>query len=230
MHRVWSWSGIAGAALASLFVAFDARAVEPPYEPNVHDGFYLRFGNGLAVYDERMQSKDSDVYNGEIKSRTRGIASVGEFAIGGTIKPGWVLGGGIYTADLVASTLKLEEDSSQAPPAELDTELRNLVLLAPFIDVYPNPRYGFHVQGALGLAVLAPRVFGSSATDRSDYAAIGGGLMIGAGYEWWVADEWSLGILGRATINVLTGKDEQDVRWVHIPITSPSFIVTLTYH
>jgi hypothetical protein len=227
MLKVWFRSCLLGALAASPFVASFAHAAEP-YEANVHDGFYLRFASGLSVYDERLQSDDRP--GGEIKSRTRGIASVGELALGGTIYRGLVLGGGIYTADLVASTLKLEEDSVGPPPIELDTELRNLVLIAPFIDIYPNPRYGFHIQGALGLALLTPRVFGSSATEQSEYAAVGGGLMLGVGYEWWIADEWSLGVLGRATINVLTGKDEDDVRWVHIPITSPSFMVTITYH
>lgn len=196
----------------------------------VHDGFYMRFGSGLAGFDERLQSEDSDVYGGEIKSRTRGIGTVSELAIGGTISKGVVLGGGLYTFDLLASTLRLEDGSVDAPPAELDTGLRNLVLLAPFVDIYPNPRRGFHVQGALGVAALTASVFGSSATDRSKYSAIGGGLMLGAGYEWWIADEWSLGVLGRAMVTVLTGEDESDVRWIHIAATSPSFMFTLTYH
>lgn len=219
----------AGTVMGSLFVAPGAHAAEP-YEPMVHDGFYMRFGSGLSAFDERLQSEDSAVYGGEIKSRTRGIATVSELALGGTVAEGVVVGGGLYTLDLLTSTLKLEEDSAGSPPAELDTELRNLVLFAPFIDVYPNPRRGFHVQGALGLAALTPRVFGSSATEQSEYAAIGGGLMLGVGYEWFVADEWSIGILGRATVSVLTGKDESGVRWIHVPISSPSFMVSLTYH
>lgn len=217
------------AALGSCFVAAGAHAAEP-YEAMVHDGFYMRFGSGLSGFDERLSSEDSAIYGGEIKSRTRGIGSASELALGGTISKGVVLGGGIYTFDLLASTLRLEDDSADAPPEELDTGLRNLILIAPFIDIYPNPRRGFHVQGALGLALLTPRVFGSSATEQSDYAAVGGGLMLGAGYEWFIADEWSLGILGRATVSVLTGKDESGVRWVHVPSTSPGFLVTLTYH
>jgi hypothetical protein len=221
----------AATALTASLASAGALAAEP-YEPMVHDGFYMRFGSGLAGFDERLSSEDSAIYGGEIKTRTRGIGTAAELAIGGTISKGVVLGGAFYTFDLLTSTLKFEEDSAagQVPPPELDTELRNLVLLAPFVDIYPNPRRGFHVQGALGLAVLTPRVFGSSATEQSEYAAIGGGLMLGAGYEWFVADEWSLGILGRATINVLTGKDDSDVRWIHVPVTSPSFLVTLTYH
>lgn len=219
------------AALTTLLLAGGALAAEP-YEPMVHDGFYMRFGSGLAGFDERLSSEDSALYGGEIKTRTRGIGTATELAIGGTISEGVVLGGAFYTFDLLTSTLKFEKDSAEGavPPPELDTELRNLVLLAPFIDIYPNPRRGFHVQGALGLAVLTASVFGSSATDQSDYAAIGGGLMLGAGYEWFVADEWSLGILGRATISVLTGEDDSGVRWIHVPATSPSFLVTLTYH
>jgi len=55
-------------------------------------------------------------------------------------------------------------------------------------------------------------------------------LMLGAGYDWWVAEEWSLGVLARTTIAVLRGQDESDVRWLHVAVTSPGLLVTLTYH
>jgi hypothetical protein len=141
-----------------------------------------------------------------------------------------VVGGGIYSVDLLGATYRSGRDSSALPPAELDPGLRSGSLIGPFFDHYFDPAGGLHIQAALGLAILTPRVFGHSSTEQSEYVAIGGGLMLGAGYEWWVGDEWSLGVLGRTTIMVLGGKDEVGVHWLHVAVTNPGLLVTLTYH
>ncbi|HTV19916.1 MAG TPA: hypothetical protein VMG12_14625 [Polyangiaceae bacterium] len=200
----------------------------PDVGAHVHDGFYLRIASGFSVLDERLQSDDVDGRNTE--ARNRGIASLSDLAFGGTVAPGWVVGGGIYSLDLVASTLRVDGSSVDPIPAELDPGLRGLSLIAPFVDWYPNVRGGFHAQAALGLATLVPRVFGHPATSKSDYAAVGGGLLIGTGYEWWIADEWSIGVLTQLGIRVLRGEDESGLKWTHLITNSPSLCVSLTYH
>jgi hypothetical protein len=104
-----------------------------------------------------------------------------------------------------------------------------LALLAPFVDYYPTPKEGLHFGGALGLATLTPRVFGDPATEQSRYLAVGGGLMLSTGFEWWIYDEWSLGVLARTTVAVLSGT-ASSAQWWHVVSTSPSLLVTLTYH
>ena len=201
----------------------------PPDEgARVHDGFYLRIGSGFGVFDERLASDDLPS-GSSIKARNRGIATTSDIAIGGTIAPGWVIGGGIYTVDLIASTLRSSGASLTEIPTELDPGLRKSSLIGPFVDWYPNVRGGFHAQAALGLATLTPRLFGHPATDDSEYLAVGGGLLIGAGYEWWVADEWSIGVLTQFGARFLSG-DDDGVTWSHVVTTSPNLSVTLTYH
>jgi len=223
------------AAMALTCALAPSAAAEEPVQRRLreayrHNGFYFRLGTGFGVLDERLSSESSAIYGGEVHGRSRGIAQLGELAIGGTVGEAWVLGGGIYSADLLASTYKIGDGANTTPPAELDPELRNLALIGPFFDWYPNPHRGFHFQGALGLATLTPRVFGDSATERSEYLAVGGGVMLGAGYEVFVDEEWSLGVLARTTVAVCGGRDDADVRWLHVVITSPSLLVTLTYH
>ena len=202
----------------------------PEAGAHVHDGFYFRVASSFGVYDERLQSEEL-VTGGTIEARNRGMAAVSDLAIGGTVAPGWVIGGGIYSLDLIASTFRTSEDSvATVVPDELDPGLRSLALIAPFVDWYPNVHGGFHAQAALGLATLTPRLLGHPATDNSEYLALGAGLIIGTGYEWWVADEWSIGVLGQFGIRVLTGKDDSEVRWTHIITNSPTLGVTLTYH
>jgi hypothetical protein len=189
-----------------------------------HHGFYLRLANGFAAYDERLNS--SNAAAGETSGRNRGIASAGEVAVGGSIAPRWVLGGGIYTADLIASTYRT---TTSLPPAQLDTGLRNVALIAPFFDYALESVYGLHVQGALGLATLTPRVFGDSATSQSKYLAAGAGLMLGGGYEWDLSEKWRIGVASRTTFSVLSGRDDFKARWWHVVVTSPALLLTITY-
>jgi len=201
----------------------------PDVGARVHDGFYLRVASGFAVYDERLAS-DELAGGGSIQARNRGIAQIGDLAIGGTVARGWVIGGAIYSLDLLASTLRTSGAAFTAIPAELDPGLRNLSLIAPFVDWYPNVRGGFHAQAAIGLATLTPRVLGHPATDDSEYLALGVGLALGAGYEWWVADEWSIGVLSQLGVRLMRGEDDAGAEWTHVITTSPSLSATLTYH
>ncbi len=51
-----------------------------------------------------------------------------------------------------------------------------------------------------------------------------GGLMLGAGYDLLVADEWSLGLLARVTAYRLYGVDDS------IRLASPSVLLTATFN
>ncbi len=213
-----------GCAAVAVAGEASAQALPAPAGARTHDGFYLRIGNGFGAFDERLSAGSGA---SEVNARNRGIGTLGELALGGTIAPGWVLGGGVYACDVLAGTFR---SSGAAVPAELDPGLRNAGLIGPFIDVYPDSHAGLHFQGAMGLATLTPRVFGHPATERSEYLALGGGLMFGAGYEVWIGDEWSLGVLARTTLAFVTGEDEEGTRFRHLLVTSPGLLVTLTYH
>jgi hypothetical protein len=196
----------------------------------VHDGFYLRFGTGFGVYEERLESDDSSVYGGEVGGRTVGIASLGEFAMGGTISSGLVLGGGVYTAKLLSGHFRVDESSPAAPPSELDPELRELTVLGPFLDWYPRPHRGLHLQVAVGLAAVTTTNGGFDEDDEDTYRAFGAGVVLGVGYEWWIGDEWSIGAMARAQAAAVSGEDDAKVRWFHGVSTSPALLLTLTYH
>lgn len=201
-----------------------AQSAEPSGDqPRTHDGFYVRAAAGFAVYDERLSTSGAGA---DIKGRTRGISSLSELAFGGTVARGWVVGGGIYTADLATASY---HGVTELPPAELDPELRTLALLGPFFDRYFDPTGGLHFQVAAGLAWLSPRAFGDEATEQSEYLALGGGVMLGIGQEFWISDKWSLGVLARTTISYLKGEDTTNQNWQHLVLTSPGLMVTLTY-
>jgi hypothetical protein len=125
-----------------------------------------------------------------------------------------------------------DHDSEGALPVEMDPKLRDLTIFGPFVDWYPNPRSGFHLQAALGIAALTSGNGDrfDSDDDDDDYRAFGAGIVLGLGYEWWVGNEWSLGVLARTQAAGLEGEDDSGVRWVHAAGASPSLLLTLTYH
>jgi hypothetical protein len=52
--------------------------------------------------------------------------------------------------------------------------------------------------------------------------------MVGVGYEWWIADQWSLGFSGRFTFASASGTDNRRVGWEHTAY-APSVLIGLTY-
>ena len=54
------------------------------------------------------------------------------------------------------------------------------------------------------------------------------GIVLGAGYEWWVEDQWSLGVLGRVQYAHLSwsgaGTEETD------SVLAPGLLMSATFH
>jgi hypothetical protein len=154
------------------------------------------------------------------------MASVGEIAIGGAVVPGFVLGGGVWTSSVLNSERTIE---GRMPPSEVMGGSGSFSLVGPFIDWYFHAERGFHLQGAVGFATVRGYDF-PEAEDNPDAVSAGGGAMIGFGYEWWVSEEWSFGILGRMIGIVAGQEDDAGVRWFHGIGSSPSVLLTATFN
>ena len=112
-----------------------------------------------------------------------------DLAIGGAIKPGLILAGA-YSVYAVGDA-KLTNDTRRAPVAH-DTQL---TLLSAMIDLYPNPKEGFHFGGGLGVATVRLRAAENAGDDLGIQTGVG--ITPHVGYEWWVGNYWGMGILGR---------------------------------
>lgn len=172
----------------------DADGVLPRDLPFRHDGIYLRAAMGLGLLYDRLQT---DYYGFALRRRDgrlgnlTAFAAGSELALGGCLADGFVLGIGLFT--LLAPYPAIEA-SGEGDWYELDLE--QLALVAPHVDFYPWPSRGWHVQGAFGVAALT---VGDAATpDGSsrpiqDHVALGPGLMLAAGREFWIGERWSFG-------------------------------------
>jgi hypothetical protein len=208
----------------------------PPAEKDptahAHDGFYFRVGLGFGGFTDNMTARDKAT-NGEFDSGTiTGMASASELMFGGTLSPNWILGGGIWTSTTFVSDYVNTNNNG------IPTDLRkpdNFTLVGPFVDWYFSERLdlgppgGFHAQAGLGFAVL--NGFKPEQVRHDDRrVAIGAGLMLGFGYEWWVGEQWGLGALLRLTAAGLLEEDDRDDVWVHGAATFPAFLFTATYN
>jgi hypothetical protein len=184
---------------------------------HTHDGFYFRLGLGGAYFGGSVDTAQKT-------SVTGGHIAI-DLAFGGTPVPGLVIGGGIYGSGGGASW------ESGGTTTKIDSS--TLSTLGPFIDWYPNPKDGWHLTGMIGFS----RFLFSQNNVVDVTSTVGGAVMVGGGYEFWIGREWSLGILGRlqyaqAQMNDLTfnGVALTTGSSVKVSAIVPALLLGLTYH
>jgi hypothetical protein len=149
--------------------------------PNTHDGFYFRGATGLG-YTHTGASQAG------IDESFSGLAIGFDAWFGGSPMPGLAIGGGITTYDIPSPTLKFNGSSGS-----FDGHMM-LDIVAVFGDYYFDPTKGLHLEALAGFGVLG---FTSSSGQSSTNDPSGLALGVGFGNDWWVSDEWSIGVLGR---------------------------------
>ncbi len=187
-------------------------------EPMTHDGFYFRGAAGLGYL------KSSVSVSGPSLASETGI-SYGGLAIGfdawfgGSPVPGLAIGGGITTYDVPSYTVK-SDGFSETGAGHL-----TLSVVAAFGDYYFNPNQGLHAEALLGFGVLGAQ---DNSGNVSDVTPAGLALGVGFGNDWWVSDEWSIGVLGRfiyAPLSYSSGGVTEKFSTI-----TPALMATFTYN
>jgi hypothetical protein len=215
-----AWGGVAAAPPPSL---------EAPHGLREHDGFYLRAGIGGGLLVASLASDYSQDYGGSVKGSFAGAALGLELAMGGTPAPGLVIGGAVYASggEPRKHDITVGGQLTSVPPQTVA-----LVLFGPFVDYYIDPKAGWHVQGAIGLAsVVIQRRDNNEVDPRVRQRNEGGfGFMVGGGYDAWVSSQWSFGGLLRVMYaSTETNRSETD-RFRYEGFTLPELLFTATYH
>lgn len=191
---------------ASEFVdAVDETAAGEEKEvqaPETRDGFFLAFhpGGSYLILDDR----DTD-------AKVQGFGFGLDVLLGGALTEGLTLG-----LILGGST----HPSPEIEGGELTGDL-NLFHIGAFIDYYTDPESGLHILGELA--------YGQIETTGSDIESqTTQGLLVaaGLGYDWWVSDNWSLGLLGRFDFGAMQHSQTDAKQWLLLPALN----FTATYH
>jgi hypothetical protein len=192
------------AAVAMVCMAGTAKA-----DPKTHDGFYLQLDVGLGYLSTSVEAPAP--LNTEITYS--GVTIPSALLLGGTVGP-VVIGGGFFGDYAPSPSVEVGGQSG-----DVDASL-TLIGVGIFADFYPDPHGGLHFQPFIGYAALeATRDGDSSGSDPT-----GPVFAIGAGYDWWVADEWSIGVMGRFAYAPLSYED------VSFNTIAPAVLATFTYH
>ncbi len=162
---------------------------EPPPPPapvpdetvHTHDGFYFRTGFGLGYGNVVTTAEDVDG-----KLTFSGGGWLFDLLFGGTIANTVALGAGFVTMELTDPQATAADGSETVSLGETDGGL-GLVNFGPFVDVFFGPHSGGHVGGMLG--------FGSiGLEDENEDPSSGLGVAVFGGYDFWVSDQWALGV------------------------------------
>jgi hypothetical protein len=182
-----------------------ASAAAPDTSAHNHDGFYLRLGLGFGgmTLDRDSEYEITGLAgvdaNGE--SKISGGGGAFELSIGGTVARGLVICGTLYTQSVQEAKLERDDFDDQ----DLDGNL-NFVLLGPGIHWYPDPTGGFNVGLTIGIAGAVAKTPDGSRFEN--LGGVGGGGSLAVGYDFWIADQWSLGPMLRLTGANLHGESE----------------------
>jgi hypothetical protein len=203
-----TWLG----ALVAVTCLLHASSAVAGGAPHVHDGVF--FKGGLAFGALRTR------YDATVNTPTRqrgtliGRDVAFELSLGGTPLPGLVI------AATGVSHSHLQEHWDNASILQGWDSVSNLwMMFGPLVRYYPNPSGGFHADALIALAfhrvtsertvtevpLLCPLLFPAcldiktrTITVREQTTGIGGAL--GAGYDFWVGRQWSLGLTLRLDV------------------------------
>lgn len=198
-----------------------------------HDGIYFRFaggvGGGSDAADATSASFEADgLGTGKHYSASASsFAGATEVAFGYTLLHGLALGAGAYTATFTSP----RASNTGIGDGKYTFDVSQLALFSPVVDWYVMPANGFHVEAGFGLATWVegtgvPETYGPAA---HAHTAVGTGFVIGTGYEWWVSDEWGLGLMARVLRCSTDGNDADGVAWSHTT-TTYGLLLSATYN
>jgi len=191
-----------------------------------HDGFYMRLGLGFGSQGLDASGKDGDVDMGSANGS--GFSLMSEFALGGTVGSGFVIGGGVYTATLPGGEMSVEANSADGSTAQADLEVSPFGIVGPFVDWYVNPANGLHLQAGVGFATTS---FVEPYDNEDSVDLTGPGFMAGVGYETWIGEQWSMGGVARIMYASLDGEDPSDSDEVYeANVLVPGVLFSVTYH
>jgi hypothetical protein len=179
-------------SLAVLLTSLAAQADESKPGSHTHDGFYLSLAAGVGVVHASMTTTANDLVDasssmraGSIATSIEGFAFSGHVLVGGTPFRGLAIGAG-HSGNILPSGTRTWNGTSKT------LHTYTFGVTGPFADWYPWPHGGAHVLAMAGFSDVI-----ENASGGSSHGLFGFGGVLGLGYDVFVSDNWSLGILGR---------------------------------
>lgn len=166
-------------------------AVKAEAQARTHDGFFLQMDLGAGGM---ASTADSGGYEFEVS----GVAGQFSIAVGGAIKNNLILAGRAWA--VAAEDPTLEVDGADYGEADATVTLSGIGLDVTYY--LPSNVYFSATPSLTTLTVES---------DGDDYDTdTGFGLRLAVGKEWWVSENWGLGLNGQA---ILSTNDDHGDTW-----------------
>jgi outer membrane autotransporter protein len=220
--------GIIGWFSAVTLLASSAAAQQPPPGPpppavaedsgdRTHDGFFFRIGLnvGPLMLNSKLEGGGRTLSEADYSGLTFGT----DLMFGGTPIDGLVIGGALILTSTSDPSVEVGGREGTADGTML------LAGIAAFANYYIDPKAGLHIQALLGFAAV-DFVAPSGASGGKDPSGVMLGL--GVGYDFFFADEWSVGPFARllyAPTSVEEGGVSHDATYIY-----PSIGAAITLH
>jgi len=177
-------------------------------EPRTHDGFQFRGAVGPGYLSTSASQGGGDV-------SIKGVSGGFDVYVGGTPVTGLVIGGMLDWKTAFGPSVDV---NGQSFTGSGSTSL-SLLTLGPYVNYYLDPTNGLYFLGMIGYGVESYTQNGASGNSPG-----GPAFALGAGYDFWIANEWSLGVLGKFTYGSLS------LNSITYSTIAPAIMFSFTYH
>ena len=181
------------APAALFFVATAAHAA-----PETHDGFALQMSFGPAAQAWQL---NFDTSAGAQEYEVTGGGVMMDFAIGGALTENLILFGQLGVVSSVGPELSIKSESSSSVHSDDDVAASTAVLGVGLM------YYFSQINMFFGASLVRPSLE-LTFDNTSVRSESGGGLHLRLGKEWWVGDEWGLGLALHAMGGRIPAQDE----------------------
>lgn len=166
-------------ALAVLLAAGPARAQAPRGAAHTHDGFFLQMDLGLGGMRTSAEQGGTEV---------KGSGGAGEFSIGlgGALTRNFILAGQLWGVSLPDPSIEVNGVHMGDASGSVSLGGIGVQLVYYFMPV------NLYVSVTPSLTQLT---FDDGTT--SEDTEVGFGMKLAVGKEWWVSDNWAIGVNGQ---------------------------------
>lgn len=175
-----------------------------------HDGFFIRLAPGLGV------SSFSEKLGGD-KIELDGMSGLFNFAIGGAIAENLILQLDISSLNISDPDVTFNGQDQGSLDGDSSTSLVGVGLTYYF----PS---NFYLTGAVGVAKSKIETNGQTGETDSGY-----GINLMVGKEWWVSENWGLGVAGQLLYTSCPDKPINGVKG-DVNTTSVGLLFSATYN
>jgi hypothetical protein len=180
------------AALTSCLIVTSASAARAEGK-NTHDGFFLRLSLGPS-----FSSVESD---SSPKAKISGMGTYFGVAIGGMIAENFGIFGDVSSIRVNGPELTYGNETVEADDS-FSVSLSGLGVGVVYYFIPVN----VYVSGA----IVTDRVIAKDNDQKVAESDSGVGVNLAVGKEWWVSDNWGLGVAGTARVSQMDDKDSSE--------------------